>query len=431
MEEETRNCKYCNKEFTTTNNKKIYCSKNCGAYYVRDHKNELYKFNCKNCNIEFESRDQTKVFCSPNCNRKYYAKNPIKHEYNLICNNCGKPFTKILSDNPNLNDENHYCSQSCVVLHKNKIGIGIKYSCKQCNKEFDQIHKRHFFCTLECKRIYNTVNGPRKIVNCSFCNKEIERPRSLKRDNFFCSIECESNFRIEQANDTRNCETCNKEFYCKKGDKLRFCSYECQAIWQRIYRSGKNHPSYKFDITDEERIKLCETCGNPMIGTPKSFEIQKYCSRKCKFIGQKASLTKPHRDICSILDKNDIDFDIEKPMGRFSLDCFIENTCLAIEVMGTFYHMDIRKYDKVVSEIQENTIDRDKRKKYKAIEKGIFILYLWEYDICKNPFLCEKLIKLFIEKNGDINNFHSMNYNLQDNSLNINQDLLIPYFEII
>ena len=57
--------------------------------------------------------------------------------------------------------------------------------CKYCDKEFYQVNKRHFFCTEECKIIYNTVNAPKKIVKCSYCGKDIERIRHLKQKTYF------------------------------------------------------------------------------------------------------------------------------------------------------------------------------------------------------------------------------------------------------
>jgi hypothetical protein len=104
-------------------------------------------------------------------------------------------------------------------------------NCKNCSKSFIQKHKRHCFCCNKCKQEYNDRNVPMKIVKCSNCCKEIERPRKTNNNNYFCSIKCESEFRVNQSKDIRECEICGKEIICRKGDKTRFCSMECQSTW--------------------------------------------------------------------------------------------------------------------------------------------------------------------------------------------------------
>jgi G:T-mismatch repair DNA endonuclease (very short patch repair protein) len=346
----------------------------------------------------------------------------------LVCNYCGKEFEKFLANRPKEN-KNHYCSRECVALNKNKIGIGTNYDCKQCGKEFSQIHKRHYFCSEECKSQYNTINAPKKLVQCSNCGKEIERLRWLKNKNYFCCKECESAFRENESDDVRNCETCGRDFYCKKGDKLRFCSYECQGIWQSETRTGKNSSGWKDEISDDMRIKKCEYCGKDMTGTPKSFEINKFCSKSCKLKANKKTLTHPHIMVCDYLNSEGIQNEIEYPINRFSLDNFLIEKSLGIEVNGTFWHCDVRFYESPISEYQTSGIKRDKRKKNLLIEKNISVLYLWEYDIENSFELCKRLMNLFIKNNGKLENYHSMNYRLDIDGLSIINKLFIPYAE--
>jgi G:T-mismatch repair DNA endonuclease (very short patch repair protein) len=375
MKEEIRNCRYCNAEFITTNNKKIYCSRNCGAYYTKKHKKEVYKIICKNCNSEFESRDQTKVFCSSDCKTEYYIKNPIMHEYVLTCNNCGKTFVKILANNPNLKNENHYCSQKCVGVHKNKIGIGTKFNCRQCGKEFEQIHKKHFFCTEECKTAYWTVNAPTKIVKCATCGNDIVRLRHLKNERYFCSTECDIKWREKQSEDIRVCKYCKKEFTCKKSEKLVFCSKACQI-------SGMNK-----------------------------------------------SPTKPHRDIIAFLDEYELLYEIEKPIKRYSIDIYLLDYDLSIEIMGQYWHCDNRLYEHPKNKAQLDGIKKDKKKNKYFEDNNLSILYLWEIDINKNIEVCKKLIIEFIENCGVLDNYHSMNYKIENEELILSDKILIPYFE--
>jgi len=428
MSEILKKCLVCGNDFVTKNKKAIYCSQKCRTKHSYENKGKEYTFRCRNCDDEFVTKDLSKVFCCSDCKNKYYIKNPIRHEYSLVCHYCGKSFTRNLSNKPKKN-RNHYCSVNCILKNKNKVGIGKKYHCKYCGEEFDQKHRRHFFCSENCKRKYNSINAPKKDVLCSNCGKVLKRIRHLKQDNFFCNKKCEFEFRTNAAKDIRKCEVCGKEIVCRKCDDLRFCSYECQGVWQSNTRVGKNSPTYKFEITDDMRVKKCEFCGTEMYGTPKSFEVNKYCSNACKNKAMKKSLTKPHLAVCNFLDKNGIKFDTEYPMGRYSFDCYIDDTLLAIEIMGTYYHADVRFYDSPKGEIQEKSIGRDSRKNILANKKGINILYLWEYDIFNYEKVCNELIVSFINNNGKLKNYHSMNYYVEEDNLLLKENILIPHFE--
>lgn len=308
----------------------------------------------------------------------------------------------------------------------NEIGY-----CKECRNEFNKKHKRHLFCSDYCKHKFQNRNIEKVIVTCSNCGEKLERNKYLigKQDNFFCDKNCESRFREKEANDIRFCETCGKEFKCKKGDKLRFCSVGCQGIWQSKYRSGKNHPSYNHSVPDEMRVKNCEHCGKEIICEPAEFDKTKFCSKSCMLKGMKFSMTSPHILICDILNSLLIEYETEYRLGRYSFDCFVKTNELAIEIMGTYFHCDVRFYNKSINELQENSLRRDYNKKKLAEENNIQILYLWEHDINNNIKLCEKLILKFVKKNGFLDNYHSMNYSLNRGILCLNKKILIPYFE--
>jgi G:T-mismatch repair DNA endonuclease (very short patch repair protein)/YHS domain-containing protein len=374
MEEKIKNCVYCNKEFVYKNIKNIYCSDNCKAKHSRENKGILISKKCKNCEKIFESIGESKIYCSDDCKKEYYIKNPIKHKYTLVCNNCGKIFEKISANKPKEN-KNYYCSRECIGINKNKIGIESSINCKHCGVIFKQIHKRHFFCSENCKIEYNIIHAPTKIVNCSTCGKEIERVRCLKQNNYFCSKECESRFRENEANDIRKCKYCKKEFECKKHDKLIFCS------------------------------------------------------RACQICGMNKSPTKPHRDILQFIEELGFSFEIEKPIKRYSIDIYLLDYKIGIEIMGSYWHCDSRIYDFPKYKAQDDGIKKDKKKNEYLKNNNIPTLYLWELDINKNFDICKKLIIKFIENCGILNNYHSMNYIIDNNILVTNSRLLIPYFE--
>jgi G:T-mismatch repair DNA endonuclease (very short patch repair protein) len=352
----------------------LYCSNYCKNKYHRENKGKEYFIICKNCGKNFVARTQKKIFCYDQCRVDYFIKNPIKHDYTLICNNCGKEFYKTLANKPNPK-ENHYCSQECVSLHKNRIGIGIKLNCKNCGKEFYQTNNRHYFCCNKCKGKYGSDNAPTKEVFCSNCGKSIQRIRSLQRNNFFCSRECESNFRENEANDIRICKCCEKEFKCKKGDKLIFCS------------------------------------------------------KKCQIIGLSKKPTIPHQIIIELLESLFLNFEIEYPIKRYSIDNYLLDLNLAIEVMGSYWHSDVRLYKNPESKRQVSDIKKDKKRSKELKTLNVPVLYLWECDILNSLLLCRELILYFVEKNGILDNYHSMNYHLNGDTIVKNEEILIPYFE--
>jgi len=56
-------------------------------------------------------------------------------------------------------------------------------------------------------------------------------------------------------------------------------------------------------------------------------------------------------------------------------------------------------------------------------------LYLWEEDILNNIDLCEKLILLYINKKGLLDNYHSFNYYLDNEDLFLKKFLIKPYMD--
>jgi G:T-mismatch repair DNA endonuclease (very short patch repair protein) len=178
------------------------------------------------------------------------------------------------------------------------------------------------------------------------------------------------------------------------------------------------------------RIKECEICGKKIYGTPKEFEKKRYCSFACKIAGMNKTMTNPHRIICDLLNKSNIYYDTEYPLDRYLLDIFLSQNNLGIEIMGTFWHCDIRFFDSNIdNKYQLNSFKRDNKKNKISKEKNISILYLWEYDIENEIDICEKLIYRFIENNGMLDNYHSMNYRIQNMDLKLNEHILVPYFE--
>ena len=141
--------------------------------------------------------------------------------------------------------------------------------------------------------------------------------------------------------------------------------------------------------------------------------------------------TTPQKIINNILLKNNIDYVNEKVFKYYSVDNYLTDYNLIIEVMGDYFHVNpfIYKDINTINDMQKKDIDRDKRKhtyikKYHDIE----ILYLWETDIKNNHLLCENLIKKYIESNGKLEEYNSFNFSFYNDTLKLNEKIVKPYF---
>ena len=55
---------------------------------------------------------------------------------------------------------------------------------------------------------------------------------------------------------------------------------------------------------------------------------------------------------------------------------------------------------------------------------------MWETDINNNPNLCIKLIDKYIQNGKILENYHSFNWQLENDTLSIKEDIIIPYQNI-
>lgn len=141
--------------------------------------------------------------------------------------------------------------------------------------------------------------------------------------------------------------------------------------------------------------------------------------------------TIPQKIVNTILNKNNIKYINEKTFKYYSVDNYLTEYNLIIEVMGDYFHANPLIYTDLnnINNMQKKDIDRDKRKhtyikKYHNIE----ILYLWESDIKNNSLLCEELIKKYIASNGKLKEYNSFNFSFCNNNLNLNSNIIKPYF---
>lgn len=286
----------------------------------------------------------------------------------------------------------------CIIDDLHKLGINnqkikVKVYCRECGEELivrpSQYKKQKYF----------------------HCERHIKHKPSGKDSPFYNQIEIQ-------------CTNCTKTYcvtpydYNKKnsfGDSHNFCCQKCYWEYRSKYYIDHNHP---------------------LFGVPRSQEFKKKQSeRTVKMISDgimPQTLTKPHKKINDLLKSNKIRFENEHIEKYHSIDIFLLDYNLMIEIMGDYWHAHPLKYDiNQLTKQQKKSIKQDKSKhtyvkKYEDLE----ILYLWESDIIKNIDLCWLLIQKYIEHDGLMENYHSFNYHLYDNTLISNDILITPFQEI-
>ena len=142
--------------------------------------------------------------------------------------------------------------------------------------------------------------------------------------------------------------------------------------------------------------------------------------------------TIPQKIVNDILLDNQINYINEKTIGYYSVDNYLIDCNLIIEVMGDYFHSNPQIYNlEELNDMQNKDLNRDKRKhtyiqKYNSIE----ILYLWESDIKDRKDVCEQLILSYIANNGKLDDYNSFNFYLCNNKLQLKENKINPYFII-
>ena len=112
----------------------------------------------------------------------------------------------------------------------------------------------------------------------------------------------------------------------------------------------------------------------------------------------------------------------------FSVDNYLVDYNLIIEVQGDYWHTNPLKFTSNITNSQYDRIGRDKAKhSYIKNHYDIECLYLWESDILKNQKLCSMLVVKYINNNGILDDYNSFNYSIVDGELALNDNIIVPY----
>lgn len=245
------------------------------------------------------------------------------------------------------------------------------------------------------------------------------------------------------------CEVCGIEMYLSKKSNQRFCSYSCQNIWQKG-NVGFNNKRF------EGGYVTCENCSKEFI-VGKNILVDDrhhFCSTKCrqhwfstvwsqscewkdKSRKRAAKMlkdnpivtqTKPQIAVNQMLEEMGVNYRNEELFVYYSIDNYLPDYNLAIEVMGDYWHSSPLKYTNNLNSKQQHIVSRDKAKHTFLINSyGIEVLYLWETDINKRPDVCRALIKNYIDNSGILSNYHSFNYEIRGEKVLLIPELIKPH----
>lgn len=273
-------------------------------------------------------------------------------------------------------------------------------------------------------------------TKCKNCGKLIERSMSACQigNNSYCCYSCYWEDKpnvVGHGKDNRDykrikttCTNCGREIevipfdYEKTnsfGHNHNFCSQKCYWKYRSKYYVGEKSGKFGKPISEDQRSKMRLTI------------LKNSRSGKRFDSGIQLKINK-------LLDDNNIDYEREYIIKYYAVDNYLTDSGLIIEVMGDYWHTSPIRYNEnkyKINGVQQKGLLHDKQKHtYIKNHRNIEILYLWEHDIDTNIKMCEKLIFEYITQNGVLDNYHSFNWNYENDKLSLNDKIIIPYQDV-
>lgn len=128
----TKQCKKCNKEFKTKQDRKQFCSNLCYTNYNYNKNRDKQIKKCKNCNKEFVAHRIDKIFCSRDCQWNYTYKRKRQLQTKIKCKQCDKKFIRKSSGHK-------YCSAKC--RNKSKTCKGYVHTVRRKDGSYVSKHR--------------------------------------------------------------------------------------------------------------------------------------------------------------------------------------------------------------------------------------------------------------------------------------------------
>ena len=262
-----------------------------------------------------------------------------------------------------------------------------KIKCKNCGELFSPRNTQQRYCTSNCKYQYSRSHDFAK-TKCTNCGKEIIKHRDniRKSKNIYCSKECKSEYQHNMYYEIRECEVCHCEYEALKSSVKRFCSTVCQNKWQttqvgklnshyvdtiiKCDYCGKEFHTYQYKLNMNENNFCGVDCRQKWYGEVWSQSEEWKNKSRIKAVDMLKNNCFSHTDtapqiiINNLLDELHIDYENEFNCKYCSIDnaITINNKLYLIEIMGTYWHCDKRKYNNIPYKSQYDRIIKDKVK---------------------------------------------------------------------
>jgi hypothetical protein len=267
---------------------------------------------------------------------------------------------------------------------------------------------------------------------CFSCGKKLIRPIGhFYRERVYCSFECRDQYKTKFLSGKNSpwykrvdtvCTNCGKDISVipfeynllnEYGESNNFCSRECYCTYRSKYYVGEKHPMFGRPVSDENKQRQREQSVR-MIAEGKMPQ----------------TMTKPHMSIYNLLVEKQIECENEHPLKYHSIDLYLKDYNLMIEIMGDYWHGIPLKYQyNELNKQQSKSIKQDKSKHtYAKKYHNVEILYLWERDIKHKIDLCWELIQQYINHKGILCDYNSYNYDLIDGNLVLKETIIQPHF---
>lgn len=266
-------CLNCAYVFNSDTGFREYCTRQCRYDYLSERGLlRTHHKNCKVCDREYTTWYEKSTTCSLQC-RSIRKKEVCARRRIIVekaCERCSKIFKT-------RNAKQRRCSRSCL----GKIRDIPDKACLHCSKVFSPYRKELKFCSTVCAGIYNNKQKIHIYTkNCHRCGREFKTRRNKRIQ---CSKKC--NGGIRQYGE-RACISCNKIFLpsVKTG---KYCTKECCNEHQK--RLAEELRKQQYEANSVGAIHPCHQCGK---------EIPKYRSNKiycCKLCNQNAQNIKFRR----------------------------------------------------------------------------------------------------------------------------------------
>lgn len=271
-------------------------------------------------------------------------------------------------------------------------------NCKHCGRSYIGFGKK--YCSVECssqrrigtKRPFRPYRE-RIVKKCEHCGDEMQLTPYEATWKRYCSRECGNKSR--RRKEERTCLSCGKTFWLTRADVNRgrgkYCSKECygKAVATKIAivceQCGKQFEAWPSNAKDDNgrycsqecsglarrnRVnKTCKNCGAGFEVKASTVEQGEglYCSRKCALASRGETVIE--RLVREELERLGIEFEQEKPMGRYVIDFYLPHQKIAIEADGNYWHS------------LEKAKDTAKRKNKYLDSRGIKVFRLKEDEI--------------------------------------------------